>query len=344
MSQNKHFAGKVVVAVAVSMLVGVSAFAESRHRNETGMRDSGGANTSDRGRTWSRGAERSGDRGGDRTTTSREPRISRERQPRGGSDVQRGDRGTVVQPERDRGDRSGTWNRDNNNRGSRDETRTRNSNTNRGDRNGTWNRDNNNRGDRNGTWNRDNNRGRNDQGNRNGSWNRNDNRGRGNGGWQRPPARDRYGREAYYGRGSVSRCERYGSGYRVWISGSRYPFFVPLSYYDSRRFRVGISLDLWGYYNPLGYYDYYDAGYTSYRGVRSDFRGVVEEVDYRRDRLVVRNDDTGNFVTVNLGNRRFDDVRPGDTVWIEGDWTRSSVFVAYDLRLIDDDRYDEYGR
>lgn len=248
-----------------------------------------------------------------------------------------------MEPERSSGDRnpgrSGrteTRPRDRRDRGSRDEIDTRNNH--RGDRNGTWNRDNNNRnrdnsnrnrGDRHGTWNRDNNRERNQHGNRNGSWNR-------------PPARDRHGRQAYYGRGHVSRCERYGNGYRVWISGSRYPFFVPIAYYNSHRFRVGIALDLWGYYNPLGYYEYYDTGYSSYRGVHSEFRGVVEEVDYRRDRLVVRNEDTGNYVTVNLRSRRFADVRPGDYVWIEGDWTRSSVFVAYDLRLLDDRRYDDY--
>jgi len=297
------------------------------------MRDTGGVATSDRGRPWSRGS-------GDRTTTNREPRIERERQPRR-DDSQRGDRETSVRPERDRrqgndrGNRGETWNRD---RGTRDETGDRD--TTRGDRNRTWNRDNDRnttRGDRNGTWNRDNHRG-----DRGGTWNRDhSNHGNRNGSWQRPPSRDRYGRQAHYGRGHVSRCERYGSGYRVWISGSRYPFFVPIAYYNSHRFRVGIALDLWGYYNPLGYYEYYDTGY---RGVRSEFRGVVEEVDYRRDRLVVRNEDTGNFVTVNLSSRRFDDVRPGDYVWIEGDWTRSSVFIAYDLRLIDDDRYDTYER
>jgi hypothetical protein len=314
------------------MLLGVSAFAETRHRNETRMRDRDGAATSDRS-SASRGSS-------DRSTRSREPRIERERQPRG--DSHRGDRETYVRPDRDtreqqrndRNNRTETWSRS---RGSRDEARA----TTRGDRREAWNRDDNRgrRGDRSGTWNRDNNRGTTRGDHTTGNRDRSNHGSRGS--WQRPPSRDRYGRQAYNHRGHVSRCERYGGGYRVWISGSRYPFYVPLAYYSSHRFRVGIALDLWGYYNPVGYYDYYDTGY---RGVRSEFRGVVEEVDYRRDRLVVRNDETGNFVTVNLGSRRFDDVRPGDSVWIEGDWTRSSVFVAHDLRLIDDDRYETYER
>ena len=129
---------------------------------------------------------------------------------------------------------------------------------------------------------------------------------------------------------------RYGGGYRVWIVGAQYPYYIPLAYYRHDRFRVGLSINLGGYYNSGGYYDYYD-GYDS----RSDgaIRGVVESVDYRRDSFVVRNDATGSFVTVLSRDRRLD-VRAGDYVELAGEWTRSGVFTAWDVNFLE----DEYRR
>ena len=143
-------------------------------------------------------------------------------------------------------------------------------------------------------------------------------------------------RQPYYSHGRISRVHRYGGGYRVWIVGAQYPYYIPLAYYRHDRFRVGLSINLGGYYNSGGYYDYYD-GYDS----RSDgaIRGVVESVDYRRDSFVVRNDATGSFVTVLSRDRRLD-VRAGDYVELAGEWTRSGVFTAWDVNFLE----DEYRR
>jgi hypothetical protein len=139
----------------------------------------------------------------------------------------------------------------------------------------------------------------------------------------------------------VTRYSRYGNGYRVWVGGAPYPFFVPLSHWHRDRFRVGLVINLGGYYNPGGYYDYYD-GYA-YRGEsRGDLRGVVESVDYRRDTFVVRNDASGSFVTVIARDRRGRDVRPGDYVELSGTWTRNGLFSAYDVDLLESDYRDRY--
>lgn len=152
--------------------------------------------------------------------------------------------------------------------------------------------------------------------------------------------RGRYdNRQPYYARGRVNRINRYGSGYRVWIAGAPYPFFIPEAYYYRNRLRIGLMINLGGYYNPGGYYDYYD-GYDRYdNSDRYDsssvgsLRGVVESVDYRRDTFVLRNDATGSFVTVFSRDRR--NVRAGDYVEVAGEWSRSGVFQALDVDLLD---------
>ena len=139
-------------------------------------------------------------------------------------------------------------------------------------------------------------------------------------------------RQPYHARGRVSRVDRYGNGYRVWVGGAPYPFYVPMAHYRRDRFRVGVIIDLGGYYNPGGYYDYYDDGGYS----RGDLRGVVESVDYRSDTFVVRNEASGSFVTVAARDRR-GEVRPGDYVELYGDWSRGGVFRAYDVDVVDRD-------
>lgn len=154
-------------------------------------------------------------------------------------------------------------------------------------------------------------------------------------------------RQPYYAHGRVSRILPYGGGFRVWIGGAPYPFFVPQAYFRSSLFRIGVVLNLGGYYNPGGYYDYYDGGgydgggyggggyYDGRASSAGVLRGVVESVDYRRDTFVIRNEASGSFVTVEMRDRRRD-VRPGDYVELSGDWTRSGVFSAYDVALVDD--------
>lgn len=141
-------------------------------------------------------------------------------------------------------------------------------------------------------------------------------------------------RQPYYAHGRVSRYERYGGGYRVWLGGVPYPFFIPEARFRLfPRFAVGLDIRLGGYYNPGGYYDYYDgAGYTS-----GGLRGRVESVDLRRGRLIVYDDVSNAFVTVEMRDygRRLDDVRIGDYIELSGDWTRIGTFIAYRLDALD---------
>ncbi|HEX9981839.1 MAG TPA: hypothetical protein VGF69_01115 [Thermoanaerobaculia bacterium] len=147
-------------------------------------------------------------------------------------------------------------------------------------------------------------------------------------------------RQPYHTRGRVSRYDSWNGGYRVWVHGAPYPFFVPLSHWRRSPFRVGVVINIGGYYNPLGYYDYYDGPAVT----TAAMRGVVESVDYRRDTFVLRNEATGSFVTVRSrgGDRDLERVRPGDYVEIDGDWSRGGVFEAYRLEFFDNDRYDRY--
>lgn len=143
--------------------------------------------------------------------------------------------------------------------------------------------------------------------------------------------------QPYYAHGRISSIAPHGGGYRVWVAGSHYPFFIPRSHYHHDRFHVGLVVRLGGYYNRGGYYDYYDGyGYDSYAGVsRGQLRGIVESVDYRRGTFVVQNEATGSFVTVASRDRR-GDVRAGDYVELDGDWTRSGVFEAFRIDFLDD--------
>jgi hypothetical protein len=159
-----------------------------------------------------------------------------------------------------------------------------------------------------------------------------------------------YGRgNAYYHDGRISRIERWNGGYRVYLGGALYPFFVPEARFRLFGWHVGLSVHLGGFYNPLGYYDYYDGvdpyygnGYAYAPTVATSgaLRGVVESVDYRRGSMVIRDDASGSFVTVMMqGNDpRFDSLRTGDDVDLSGDWVRG-YFQAYRVDNVDDGYY-----
>jgi hypothetical protein len=298
---DKQLASRFAAAVAMATLVGASAFAESRPANGT------------RGRGESRGVIRREHNGaaarpnrGDVSRNRSESRI----EVRGNRNESRN---------RDSNRDRGTW-RDN----SRNDSRSR----------GTYDRNNRNDSRSRGTYDRNS---RNDSRSR-GTYdrnNRNDSRSRSTYG--------RYGnRSPFRYSGRVHRVYPYGGGYRVWLDGCQYPFFIPSSYYNRSRFRVGLYLNLGGFYNSRGYYDYYDDyydnGYYDSRTSRGNLRGVVESVDYRRETFVVRNDATGSFVTVVMRDRGRDPVRAGDTVELGGDWSRSGVFEAYRVDIVDSSR------
>lgn len=145
---------------------------------------------------------------------------------------------------------------------------------------------------------------------------------------------DRYDRRhdrgrPFYANGRVSRIDRHRAGYRVWVAGARYPFFVPDRYYHRDRFRVGVVINIGGIFNPAGYYDYYDGrGYS-----RGDLRGFVESVDYRRQTFVIRNEATRSFITV-VARDPHRRVRPGDYVELYGAWSRRGIFRARDIDIL----------
>ncbi len=283
---------RIGVALAATTLVGASVFAESRPSNETrGHRREGGRIQRESSGERSRATRRDNSSNASR---QREATVERRSQRR---ESERSEARVEV-------------------RGERNERSYRN--TDRSERNNRENRSNREWRDRSSNNDRNNRNNRNEHYDRSRSYGRSSNYGRSSG----------Y-RQPYYGHGRVSRVHRYGGGYRIWIVGSPFPFYVPLAYYHHDRFRVGLTIRLGGYYNDGGYYDYYDG--------RSDgaIRGVVESVDYRSDSFVVRNDATGSFVTVLSRDRRLD-VRAGDYVELEGEWTRSGVFTAWDVDFLED--------
>ncbi len=318
--------------LAMALLVTSSTFADSRPAEETKV-----ARGSMRGERSAPGTEaRSGDASANRSSGGR---IERGDTSAGSRDARvSGSNRESRQPERDASDGQSV-SRD------RDSNRTHDGNSGNGARstdraNGARENDRN-RG-------RGNDRGRNDGWNDNRSNDRHESR-RGDRSRGGSYGSQHYGnRTPHYSHGRVSRISPWNGGYRVWIGGAHYPFFVPLSHWHHDRFRVGFDLRIGGYYNSLGYYDYYDpyynddyryGGYSgSSRGYsRGDLRGTVESVDPRRDTFVIRNEATGSFVTVVVRNRRDDNVRPGDYVEVTGDWTRSGIFEANDVDLLNDE-------
>jgi hypothetical protein len=294
-NKTKQFASYFAAA---ALLIGTSAFAESRHSDAT---------TRDGGRH---------DRG-DRTNVER--RNSEQRNTE--------QRGTAPSYQQQQQQRTETRNWNNNNQ-NRSYDRGYNNNNRSYDRSQTYDR----------------NRGYN--GNR--SYDRN--RGYENRGYDRNRGySSSYGRgNAYYHDGRISRIERWNGGYRVYLGGALYPFFVPEARFRLFGWRVGLSVHLGGYYNPLGYYDYYDGVDPYYAGgyapgavaTSGSIRGVVESVDYRRGSMVVRDDASGSFVTVMMrgGDPRFDSLRNGDYVDLSGDWVRG-YFEAFRVDNVDDGYY-----
>jgi hypothetical protein len=301
--KNKQLASRIAAAVALTMLVGASAFAESRPSNGTRSR---GESRGVIRREHDGNAARSnrGDVSRNRAESRIEVRGTREDSRR---DTARRDTARRDTDRRETNRDNATWRnsaRDN----SRSDSRSR----------GTYDRNNRNDSRSRGTYDRN---------------HRNDSRSRSTYG-------SRYGnRSPFRYSGRVHRVYPYGGGYRVWLTGCQYPFFIPASYYNRSRFRVGLTINLGGFYNSRGYYDYYDDyydnGYYDSRTSRGELRGVVESVDYRRETFVVRNDATGSFVTVVMRDRGRDPVRAGDYVELGGDWSRSGVFEAYRVDIVD---------
>lgn len=349
MIESKGLAVRMAVAVAAAALIGVSAFAESRPSNETrGRREENGAirrgraaapaeagkrnETRNRAAARSEAPRRSGSSIDVRGRSEQAPGRQRgqaidRRAPRAKTGTPRMQAGSTTRHEGARREREATRDRVDRNRDRRtsratvDASRDRDRRTSRVDANRNR--------DRRTTANRDGRVDRNDRyrnqrdRDRVTTQHRDSRRYEGRG-----YTTHRNGRQRYFTYGRVSQVHRYGSGYRVWIHGAPYPFFIPAAHYHRDRFRIGLLIHLGGYYNSRGYYDYYDVR------SRGELYGVVESVDYYRNSFVVRNDATGSFVTVFARPYEIDQIRPGDFVELYGNWRRG-VFEARDVELID---------
>lgn len=195
---------------------------------------------------------------------------------------------------------------------------------------------------------------------RNESW-RNDDRGR-------SEARGGYrDNERVTMEGKVRSFTRERDGYRVQLDNRSDSFFVPERHIRNRNdFRVGISIRLGGVFRggsiyvdtcdyPSGgqsYDPYYSGNGGSYGRYDRSVAGTVERIDIRSGSLVVRDDDTGRFVTVDMrrADRQaraidLDDLRRGDYVSFSGEW-RGGVFAAYRVDNVSTGRgrADRYGR
>jgi hypothetical protein len=150
---------------------------------------------------------------------------------------------------------------------------------------------------------------------------------------------ERRPRQPYFASGSISQMHPSRGGYRIWIDGARYPFFVPSSQFRNYPFHVGGTVNLGGYYNRRGYYDYYcfDCYRDAYnRDHRDDLkfksatvRGKVESIDERLNTFVIIAEGNDSPVTVRRGNDRgLGALRVGDYLEVDGEWTRTGYFDA----------------
>lgn len=135
--------------------------------------------------------------------------------------------------------------------------------------------------------------------------------------------------------GKITSLSRERDGYRVQLDRGRDSYWIPSSRLGnhSRDLRVGISIGIGGIFNGsvinvdavnwpgnYGYSGGYDQGYL---------QGVVAGVDYRRDFVTIRDNQSGRLVDVDMRNVRRDTLRRGDYVTLQGQWGRGNVFSAY---------------
>jgi hypothetical protein len=366
MENPSKIAAKLTIGGALALLIASSAFADSSHQNETRRRERDRSQPSaeqsgghDRSTNRAAEAERAGrtevrpevvDRNRDsrsENSARNDARTSADRN-RSQSRDSRSENGARNDSYRNGGDRNRSQSGDSRTEARREAAR------NDGYRNGNQNDSYRNNGGNRGSENRNNNnRGYNNRNNNN---------------------RHEYregSRNAY--RGTIRSFARERGGYRIFLGGGPYSYWVPDSYLRGHQLRVGLSIRLGGIFNggyisvdALGwpgyndsyynqpYYDdvYYDDGYRndgygndSYYGGYSDdvVRGRVERVDFRNHTVVIQDDSNrGRYVTVDLRsvdrrNSRLDiaDLRPGDRITLTGTWLRGNVFGAAKIEAID---------
>ncbi|HUP60876.1 MAG TPA: hypothetical protein VNA69_10700 [Thermoanaerobaculia bacterium] len=109
--------------------------------------------------------------------------------------------------------------------------------------------------------------------------------------------------------GRVSVIERWRDGYRVWVAGSRIPFYVHTRYSDFER-------------------------RDQLKFVHAKLRGKVESVDAEKGRFVIYNEPTEGSIIVDFGDGPLGSLRVGDEVELTGRWQRLGTFAADRIEFI----------
>lgn len=150
--------------------------------------------------------------------------------------------------------------------------------------------------------------------------------------------------------GRVTSINHERDGYRVQLDRGGYSYFVPGRNSRGLDLRVGINIRLTGVFDSRGDVyvsnaDYIDDGYNNrYDNKRGELRGIVQDVDARRGTALVRDEYSGRSVTIVMSrdSRRgrgvdLDDLRRGDRVTFDGDWSRG-VFEAWRIDSVSSGR------
>lgn len=128
--------------------------------------------------------------------------------------------------------------------------------------------------------------------------------------------------------GRISSFSHERGGYRLYLDSGRDSYWVPETYFRGHSPSIGISISLGGIFRggainidavswPGAYGRAYQSGFVS---------GIVERMDYRDGRMMLRDRD-GRMITVEAG-RGMRDVRRGDYVELSGDWVAGGLFRA----------------
>jgi hypothetical protein len=155
--------------------------------------------------------------------------------------------------------------------------------------------------------------------------------------------------------GKITSVRHERDGYRIQLDRGNDSYWVPERSLrgHSNELRVGISIRLGGVFrggfvtvDVIDWPPLYPA--PDNRRLQSDVvRGVIQQVDFRHDEIVIREARTERLITVNVmrndgtWNRSFDlrRVHRGDFITLSGDWRRNGEFDAYRVESVNRPRY-----
>lgn len=155
--------------------------------------------------------------------------------------------------------------------------------------------------------------------------------------------------------GKITSLRHERDGYRVQLDRGSDSYWVPERSLrgHANELRLGISIRLGGVFrggfvtvDVIDWPPLYPA--PDNRRLQNDVvRGVIEQVDFRHDEIVIRELRTDRLITVNVmrgdgtWNRTFDlrRIRRGDFITLSGDWRRNGEFDAYRVEGVNRPRF-----